>query len=220
MGCLGALLGSYVPDPDAIGAIHQVGDYLFPGFGVIAALGTLPALVGTSGVNAYGAMLTSATIVDGVRQIRPTVRTRVVALLAVSVVGAAIALFMPMDYLNSFNTFLAIMVYLLVPWTAVNLIDFYVVRRQHYSIADIVDPNGVYGRWSARGLTAYFAGFLAMVPFFSLSFYVGPITKALGGADFSFVVGLVVSAAVYWAVSKKLPESAVDAPVASPAVTH
>ncbi|WGL51685.1 cytosine permease [Nocardioides sp. BP30] len=219
MGCLGVLLGSYVPNPDAIGAIHQVGNYLFPGFGVIAALGTLPALIGTSGVNAYGAMLTGATIVDGVRQIKPTVRTRVTGLLVVSIIGAAIALFMPEDYLDSFNTFLAIMVYLLVPWTAVNLIDFYVVRRQHYSIADIVDPNGRYGRWSMRGLTAYFAGFVAMIPFFSLSFYVGPITKALGGADFSFVVGLLVSAGAYWLLSRTLHERAGTESATSPVVT-
>jgi nucleobase:cation symporter-1, NCS1 family len=206
MGCLGSLLASYIDAPDAIAALHQVGIYVFAGFGVIAVLGTLPALVGTSGVNAYGAMLTGATIVDGIRQVRPTVRVRIAGLLIVGIAGAIISIGMPVNYLNSFNTFLGIMVYLLVPWTAVNLVDFYLVRRGHYSIADIVDPRGSYGQWSWRGLTAYFAGFIAMIPSFSLSFYVGPITRALGGADFSFLVGLIASGAIYFARSRQRPQ--------------
>ncbi|NJC69983.1 cytosine permease [Planosporangium thailandense] len=204
MGCLGALIGAYIKEPDAISALHQVGDYLFPGFGAIIALSTIPAMVGTSGVNAYGAMLTGATIVDGIRHVQPTLRMRIVGLLVVSVIGTVLTLVMPADYLNAFNTFLGIMVYLLVPWTAVNLVDFYLVRRGHYSVDDIVNPRGAYGQWSWRGLTAYFAGFIAMIPFFSLSFYVGPVTKALGGADFSFVVGLLVAGVLYLLICRNL----------------
>jgi NCS1 family nucleobase:cation symporter-1 len=215
MGCLGALLASYIKEPDAISALHQVGNYLFPGFGVIVVLGTLPAMIGTSGVNAYGAMLTGATIVDGIRHVRPTVRVRVTGLLVVSVIGTVLSLIMPANYLGSFNTFLGIMVYLLVPWTAVNLMDFYVVRRGRYSISDIVNPRGAYGQWSWQGLTAYFAGFIAMIPFFSLSFYVGPVTKALGGADFSFVVGLIVSGALYLLICRQRAQQPFPAELAA-----
>ncbi|MGN6132773.1 MAG: hypothetical protein ACTHOK_20790 [Nocardioidaceae bacterium] len=41
-----------------------------------------------------------------------------------------------------------------------------------------------------RGLVSYAAGLLVMIPFFSLSFYTGPVAERLGGADVSFVVGL------------------------------
>jgi purine-cytosine permease-like protein len=203
MGCLGALLGSYVKTSDSIAALHQVGNLLFPGFGILVIFGTLPAMIGTSGVNAYGAMLTGATIIDGIRHVRPTVALRVVGLLLAGVVAAVLSLALPVDYLDSFNTFLVVMTYLLVPWTAVNLTDYYLVRRGHYLIADIVDPEGVYGQWAWRGLTAYFLGFLTMIPFFSLSFYEGPVTKALGGADFSFVVGLAVSSLAYVALGQR-----------------
>jgi nucleobase:cation symporter-1, NCS1 family len=220
LGWLGALIASYVANPDPIGALHTVGNVLFPGFGVLVVLGTLPSMIGTSGVNAYGAMLTGATIVDGIRHVRPTVRMRVTGLLVVGVAGAAISVFMPANYLASFNTFLGVMVYLLVPWTSVNLVDFYLVRRGHYSVADIVDPEGRYGQWAWRGLTAYFAGFLAMVPFFSLSFYVGPVTRALGGADFSFVVGLLVSGVSYLLLSRRqtVPAAGTAAPVEAEAL--
>jgi NCS1 nucleoside transporter family len=201
-GWLGAIIGSYTTASDPIAALHTVGNVLFPGFGVIVVLGTLPALVGTSGVNSYGGMLCGATIVDGFRRIRPTLRVRVIGLLVVGGVAAAVTIIMPANYLSSFTTFLSVLVYLLIPWTAVNLADFYLVRKGHYSIADIVDPQGRYGRWAWRGLTAYILGFLAMVPFLSLSFYTGPITRALGGADLSFEVGLVVAGSLYLWLSR------------------
>ena len=40
-------------------------------------------------------------------------------------------------------------------------------------------------------------GFGAMVPFMNTGLVVGPVAKALDGADFSFYVGFVVAGAVY-----------------------
>ena len=41
---------------------------------------------------------------------------------------------------GNFNNFLLLVLYLFVPWTAVNLVDYYIVRRGHYAIAEIFDP--------------------------------------------------------------------------------
>jgi purine-cytosine permease-like protein len=202
LGCLGAVIASYVPEPNALLELYHIGDLVFPGFGVVAVLATLPALIGTSGVNSYGAMLSATTIVDGIRRVNPTLRLRVLGVVAVGIVGAVLSLTMPENYMHSFHTFIAIMVNLLVPWTAVNLVDFYLVRRGRYEIADIADPDGRYGRWAWRGLTAYFGGFLAMIPFLSLGFYTGPVTTALGGADLAFVVGLLVSSLLYLSLTR------------------
>jgi nucleobase:cation symporter-1, NCS1 family len=219
LGCLGALLSSYIPNADPITALHSTGNVLFPGFGVICVLATLPPMIGTSGVNSYGAMLTGATIVDGIRHMQPGKRVRIIGLVVVGVLAMLISVGMPTNYLDSFNTFLVIMVYCLVPWTAVNLVDFYLVRRGHYSISDIVDPAGRYGQWAWRGLLAYFGGFVAMIPFFSLSFYQGPVTKALGGADISFVVGLLVSGVAYLALTRQRASQPFPAEIATdPAV--
>jgi purine-cytosine permease-like protein len=197
LGCLGTIIASYVPEPNALKELYNLGELVFPGFGVVVVLGTLPALIGTSGVNAYGAMLSGTTIIDGIKRVNPTLRIRVLGVVFVGVIGAVLSLTMPANYMNSFHIFIAIMVNLLVPWTAVNLVDFYVVRRGRYEIADISDPNGRYGRWAWRGLTAYFGGFVAMIPFLSLGFYTGPVTKALGGADLAFIVGLLATAVLY-----------------------
>src|SRR5450631_1244796 len=93
---------------------------------------------------------------------------------------------------------LTIMLYLLVPWTSINLIDYFFVRRGQYAITQFSVPHGIYGAWGARGLAAYFAGFCAALPFFVLpDIYMGPAARALGGVDVGWLVGLLVSGAVY-----------------------
>lgn len=103
------------------------------------------------------------------------------------------------------NTTLLIMLYLLVPWTAVNLTDFFFVRRGHYVIADLFTPaGGVYGAWSWRGLVAFAAGIAAEIPFVVLPFYTGPVAAAMGDVDIAFIVGLAVSGLVYIALTRSL----------------
>jgi NCS1 nucleoside transporter family len=201
---LGALLGSYIPNADPIAAIRNVGDILFPGLGTIVLLISVVALVSVMGVNAYGAMLTGASGIDGFLKLRPTVRLRVIGLVAVGVVSLVIALLIPDNYISSFNSFVLLMLYFLVPWTAVNLVDFYFVRHGEYAIAEILKPDSLYGRWGWLGLIAYSVGFVLMIPFFSLSFYVGPFAKLFGGADFSFLVGLIVSGGLYYLFARNL----------------
>ena len=205
---LGAILASYIPNADPILSLRQIGDLLFPGFGTIAVLVSVLALITIMGVNAYGAMLTGASAIDGFKQVRPTVRLRVIGLIVVGVAALIIALLIPNSYVNSFNSFVLLMLYFLVPWTAVNLVDFYFVRHGKYAIAEILKPNGLYGRWAWRGVVAYSVGFLAMIPFFSISFFVGPVAKLLGGADFSFAVGLIVSGGLYLLFSRSLNRAA------------
>jgi nucleobase:cation symporter-1, NCS1 family len=58
---------------------------------------------------------------------------------------------------------------------------------------------------------AYAAGFVAMIPFFSTTFYVGPGAEALGGADISFVFGLLVSGVLYLLFCRNLDLRAEEA---------
>lgn len=201
---LGAMLASNIPNADAIGAIQEIGDRVFPGFGIFAVLVSTVALLSIMGVNAYGAMLTGAAAFDGFRQVRPTVRLRVVGITIAGLATLVIALLIPDDYLGAFGDFVIMMLYFLVPWTAVNLVDFYLVRRGKYAIAEMFDPKGIYGRWAWRGVTAYVIGFVAMIPFFSTTFYAGPVAVALDGADISFVVGLLVSGILYILFTRNL----------------
>ncbi|MGN6446424.1 purine-cytosine permease family protein [Amnibacterium sp.] len=206
---LGGLLASRIPKVDAISSIKQVGDNLFPGFGTIVVLVSTLALISIMGVNAYGAMLTSVSGLDAFKPVRATVRPRVIGLVVVGLITVIAALAIPDDYLGSFNNFVLLMLYFLVPWTAVNLVDFYAVRHGRYAITEIFNPKGIYGRWSWRGLLAYSIGFVAMIPFFALTdLFVGPVANLLGGADLSFAVGLIVAGGLYLLFSRGLDRRA------------
>ncbi|MEU1203566.1 cytosine permease [Streptomyces sp. NPDC005813] len=212
---LGALLASSLPNPDAISGLRQVGNDILPGFGTFAVVVSSLALISIMAVNAYGAMLTSTSAVDAFRKVRPTVKSRIAGIVVIELVVFVVALALPADYLANFNNFVLLMLYFLIPWTAVNLVDFYFVRRGHYAITSIFDPRGIYGRWSWQGLTAYVVGFAAMIPFFATSFWTGPLTEALGGADISFAVGLVVAGVLYYVLTRGLDLSAERAAIAA-----
>jgi len=201
---LGALIAGALPDPDPIASLRAVGNDLVDGFGTFVVLASVPALVSIMAVNCYGAMLTTNSAIDGFRPFRPTLRTRVLGIVGVALVSLVVALAIPDDYLDSFTTFVLLMLYFLVPWTAVNLVDFYLVRRGHYAITEIFDPRGIYGRWGGPGLVAYAAGLVAMVPFVVTSFYTGPVAEALDGADVSFAIGLLVAGGVYLALGRRI----------------
>ena len=108
---------------------------------------------------------------------------------------------------TALNTTLLIMLYLLVPWMAVNLTDYFFVRRGHYAIANLFTPTGIYGAWSWRGLTAFLVGIAAEIPFVVLPFYVGPVAAAMGEVDIAFIVGLVVSGVGYVLLTRSLDVS-------------
>jgi cytosine/uracil/thiamine/allantoin permease len=111
------------------------------------------------------------------------------------------------------------MLYLLVPWTALNLVDYFFVRRGHYAITDIFRPDGVYGAWGWRGLAAYVIGFAAEIPFMVLPSldgfsYTGPFPAHVSnGVDYSWLIGLVVSGVVYWALSRSLDRTSEQAAI-------
>ena len=200
---VGAWLATYLGAQDGLVATSAAGNAIFPGFGAFLVLTSVAALTATMGLNAYSGMLSVVTIVDSLRRIVPTSAIRVAGILFIAAIWLAISLSLTANAINALYDTLSMMLYVLVPWTAVNLTDYFFIRRGHYAIADLFSGNGVYGNWGWRGLIAYAAGFFASVPFFSLSgFYEGPIAKALGGVDISWAPGLLVASLVYVALAR------------------
>ena len=124
--------------------------------------------------------------------------------------GVALSIYTSGKGLSVLNIYLVVMLYFLVPWTAVNLTDYFFVRKGRYAIPHFFMPrNNLYGKWGARGLLAYAIGFVAMIPFFcvldgSNEVYVGPLARAMGSVDLAWLVGLFVSGVAYYALSRSL----------------
>jgi len=193
----GMLVAALNPALDIPAAVQAGGDAIFPHFGGILLALSLCGLVTITSLNLYGASLTILSVADSFAPLRPTVAKRLLSTLLAAVMGTALALFSPGNFVTLLGDLLAVLLYLFTPWTAINLVDDYVVRKGHYSIREIFNPHGMYGRWNWRGLCAYAGGFVAMIPFFSTGLYTGPVARALGGADIAMVVGLPVSAVMY-----------------------
>jgi NCS1 family nucleobase:cation symporter-1 len=205
LGLIGVWLASRLDATDALVSFKLAGDNVFSGLGTILAVVSVLALVATMGIGVYSGMLTALTGLDSFRPIATTQRQRIVTILLLESIATVVGLLLPDNYLTSLFNTLSIMLYLLVPWTALNLVDFFIVRRGHYAITDLVRPAGVYGIWAWRGLTAFGAGLVSMVPFMVLpTLYRGPIARHIGGVDISFVVGLLVSGVVYWVLARSI----------------
>lgn len=197
MMLVGAFAAAAFTDPDIVVALRRSADGMFSGFGWLMLVSSFGGLITITSLNLYGASLTLLSVIDSLRPIRLGVAPRMAALVVILIASLSLSLGMSGNVLHGFEAFLGVLVYLFTPWTAINLADFFFVRKGHYSIRAMFMADGIYGRWNWRGLTAYAVGFAAMIPFFKTELYVGPVAEALGRADISMLIGLPVSAAVY-----------------------
>jgi len=196
---LGALAQAGTNADSAIGAFKAAGDALFPGAGTIIIVGLLVGLLAVMAINQYGGSLTLLSIADSIRPIRATRRKRVAAILGMAVLVWAIAHLVGEERFTVFyGSALIYLAYVFTPWTAINLVDYFVVRRGNYVLADLFKPSGgVYGRWGWRGNIVYVVTIAMMVPFMVTTQFVGPIAARLSSVDYSLLVGLVVGAVLY-----------------------
>ena len=222
---LGAWLATRLNISDGLVGLQVAGDNVAAPLGSITAFLSATALLATMGMNAYGGMLTVLTGIDSFKTIRTSRAWRAATVVALTLVwygiGESISTSGSNTAVNAVLNSLTLMLYLLVPWTALNLVDFFFVRRGHYAITDIFRPDGVYHRWGWRGLTAYLVGvaveipFMVLPPIFGLS-YTGWIPNHVtSGVDYSWLVGLVVAGLLYLLLSRSLDltaeQSAIEA---------
>jgi nucleobase:cation symporter-1, NCS1 family len=208
---LGAWLATHMGYSDALLAVQHEGDHLYSGLGSVMAAITIGALVAGMGATVYSTMLAFLTTVDCLRPVRPTCSLRVMVILGVMVVWIAISIFMTGNAITFVNSMLVIMLYLLMPWTAVNLVDYFFLRRGRYSIVDLFRVDGIYGAWGARGLIAYAVGFVVSIPFFVIpGVYTGILAARLEGVDFGWLISGFAAAATYVLLSRRFNSKAED----------
>jgi NCS1 family nucleobase:cation symporter-1 len=182
MMLIGTVAATAAPRLDVAAAMERAADAVLPGLGKVLLLGGLLGLITISALNFYGASLTLLSVADTLKPLRCTLGKRLASLAIAFLASSAIALSSSSNFVNRFGDLLDVLLYLFTPWTAINLVDFYVVRKGHYSIREIFNPAGMYGRWNWRGLLAYGVGFAAMIPFFSSGLYTGVVARALGAS--------------------------------------
>jgi NCS1 family nucleobase:cation symporter-1 len=181
---------------------------LLPSLGPVAAIGKISgkwalviltlSLINSDTLNAYTGAFQVLALGNMWRRFKSvSVMLRVVPFICVMAVGVLIALLGYKHFVNNLSNFLDVLLVIFIPWSAVNLTDYFLVRRGNYDVTAFFIPDGVYGKVAWRGLVAYAVGLAAEWPFVSQPDYVGPFVNHLGGADISWLVGFFVSAVVY-----------------------
>jgi nucleobase:cation symporter-1, NCS1 family len=207
LGCaipqtLCAVLGAYLTGllPHASSTVAAVGE--------VAGHWALPvmavSLIGSDVANAYTGMLAVASIVSCFRNVRHSVAMRVIGSLLVIAAGTGSALLGYQHFVDNLANFLNVLLYVFIPWSAINLTDYYLVKHGDYDVASFFRPRGRYGGYLWRGLVAYVLAVAVQVPFIAQAFYTGPLVTALGGIDVSWVVG-GVAGFLFYLIALRVP---------------
>ena len=197
--CLYAGLGIYItavaPQASSVASI-----------GIIAGKWILPilaiSLLGSDALNAYTGMLAVESVRSTWQQVAASRTARVVGLLLVFIIGTVLAELGYKTFLTSFEDFINVLLFFFVPWSVINLIDFYIVKKGRYDVRSFFTPSGAYGGWRLTAIIPYVIALAAQVPFLDQTLYVGPMVSVLGGADISWIVGFVVAGAGYLVASR------------------
>ncbi|MCP2297206.1 nucleobase:cation symporter-1, NCS1 family [Nocardia amikacinitolerans] len=197
---VGAVVTTAAIDVQASPAISLAD--LFGPFGSVALIVILLGVLVFNVLCLYSGYMSTVAIFSSMRgstSIKPGTKLAIMSVIAA--VGTSVAISAQDDFYSFFGDILIAQVYVLVPWTAINLMDFYVVRKGNYRISDVFDPDGIYGRFNTPTIAVFVLSILAQVPFMRMNVYQGPVGAFLG-VDISCVVGLVVAIVLYLALAR------------------
>lgn len=154
----------------------------------------------TNSMNLYCGVLSTITVVQTFKPTwKPRAGTRAVTAVIIFLVALGLALIGADNFLVYYSNFLALLLYVLVPWTAINLVDYYLLKHGQYRVSDFFrQDGGIYGRFNWVAIGCYLLGALIQVPFMVTELYTGPVGAALNGVDISWIVGLIVICPVYF----------------------
>jgi NCS1 family nucleobase:cation symporter-1 len=161
--------------------------------GVLALVAIVFGAITSNSMNDYTGSLAFQAM--GARVKRP-VTAALVAVLAF----AAILWMHAGDTSGKFENVLLFIGYWIAPFCAIVMIDWR-CNRERYTpsfLRNALNFRNLSSGWPA--IAAFVLGYGAMVPFMNTSIVVGPVAKALHGADLAFYVGFIVTGALYLAL--------------------
>ena len=199
-----------------------VGAYLtalLPSLGPVAAIGKVSgnwalivmavSLIGSDTVNGYTGAFQVLAFGNMWRQFKSaSAMLRIVPFVIVMIAGVVVAFLGYKSFVTNLSNLLDVLLAVFIPWSAVNLTDYFLIRHGDYNVASFFIPNGRYGRFAWRGLTAYVIGLVVELPFVNQTYWIGWFVSDLGGADISWLVGFFVAAAAYLMLVRAFPADA------------
>jgi NCS1 family nucleobase:cation symporter-1 len=193
---LGAMVGACIVGDDITTGLAGLTDGLAPLVFIVLSLGML---VGNA-MNIYCGSLSALTFGQTLwPKWSPKAGARAVTAVILLMIALSLALLGKDSFLVKYTDFILLLLYVLVPWTAINLVDYYLVQHGHYDVESFMRADGgIYGRVNVPAVACYVLGILVQIPFFSSPMFTGFAARAMHGADLSWIVGLAVTSPVYY----------------------
>jgi NCS1 family nucleobase:cation symporter-1 len=193
---LGAMIGPAVSEGNVVAAIgHLIGPV-----SVVVMLLLAPGVAVAGAICLYGGALAMITLGHTLAPgWRATSRARILIASSIFVVALVVSMAGAANFLMLYSHFNELLLYLLIPWTAVNLVDYYLIRFGEYHVPSFFAADGgIYGHYNFIALACYVVGIVVQIPFLAVDFYTGPLARAIGGVDLSWVAGIAVVCPVYY----------------------
>ncbi len=189
---------------------------LLPGAIWLVTIVLLLSIVAGNAINLYSPLLTGVAIASKDGGAAPGAVVRAAGTGVIMAITGYLATVVSANFVLDVSDFISFLLYIVIPWSAINLVDYYIVRRGRYDVDAIFTPSGRYGAVNVRTILVFLIGIAVEIPFMNASYPVfeGPVASALSGADISWLVGFVVAGALYYLVTPRGTVTAVSQPVA------
>lgn len=191
----GMMAVAIAPASDAMVAVRQATG----GLGPLLMVLFLINIICHNSMNLYGAVLSLITAVQTFRpNWTPGAAVRVIGSTLVLLGSVMVALIASQNFVSFFINLILALISVLIPWSVINLIDFYYVNKQRYDVTAIFRADGGrYGLLNTQALLVYFFGIIVQVPFVENAFFSGPYAKLIPGVDISWIISLAVTSIAY-----------------------
>jgi nucleobase:cation symporter-1, NCS1 family len=171
--------------------------------------------IGIAAVNAMNLYTGVLSVLSVGQTLLPRWSPRAAARATVSVVMFVIAAIAAIagkaNFLVNYTNFISLLLYVLIPWTAINLVDYYLVKHGDYVVEDFFRADGGrYGRVNWVAIVCYLVGIGVQIPFVVTTLYTGPFGHTFRGVDVSWIVGLAVVSPLYYCLALAVSARAVS----------
>jgi nucleobase:cation symporter-1, NCS1 family len=199
---IGAIAGTIPARASVVSPLSPVSYLagLLPGAAWLGVIVLVLGTVAAATVNAYSSVLTGLAIGSRSGGAAPAPVVRAIAAAVIMAVAGYVASGMSARLLIDVTNLAAPLIYLVIPWSAINLVDYYLVRRGRYDVRALFLSGGRNRDVNWRTMLAFLAGVAAEVPFADSVYpaFEGPVATAWNGLDMSWLVGFIVAGALYY----------------------
>lgn len=186
LGGIGVLVSSFAGELEAIPALAELTGPWAPIAMVTVVLSTLPV----SAMNLYGGSLSLLTIRVPVN--------RIVGVIIIAIISLGVTLLMQTNPYGSFYDFLLVLAYLVVPFSTVLLLDYYLRMRKAGALAvkELFNTK----RTIEWGFVAWVVGCLFSSLFWASALWTGPLASVFAQfGDVAYLAGIIGAVVAYLA---------------------